>query len=178
MLLIHGLLTLTRMATQGGGCLSQVLKALVGGLSAPTKAAHLPYRAKARFVSANEALVFNALERHSDSRVVFANVLMRDLVEVTPQRDRSAWQTAHNRIAQRQVDFVVCDRATFRPLLAIELDDSTHDTARRSQSDRLEDEIFRAAGLPFLRLRGRYEPAQIVALIESALHAPEVPSKG
>jgi hypothetical protein len=147
------------MATrQNSGCLGQLFNALRGagsGASA-TETIALPYRTRSRFVSQNEALIYTMLERHDDQRVVFANVRLSDLIEVTTSRsDRSAWQTAFNRIGQRQVDFIVCDCVTYRPLLAIELDDATHDTARRAKSDALENQVFNAAGLPLLRLRGK-----------------------
>ena len=96
-----------------------------------------------------------------------------DLIDVTSDRsDRSAYQTALNRIGQRQVDFVICDRMTFRPLLAIELDDATHDRSRRMKSDDFENEALKSAGLSLLRLRGRYEVAQLLEQIERALIPP------
>ena len=47
-------------------------------------------------------------------------------------RGRQAWQ---NRVAQKSLDFLLCDPATLRPLVAVELDDATHGAERRQQRD-------------------------------------------
>lgn len=55
-------------------------------------------------------------------------------------------------IAQKSVDFVVCDAATLRPILAIELDDSSHAQARRESRDEVVEQACRAAGLELHRV--------------------------
>jgi len=65
-------------------------------------------------------------------------------------------QAAINRIDRKHVDFVVCDAATMQPLLAIELDDSSHNSAKARETDAFKDEVFKAAGLPLLRVPAGY----------------------
>ena len=50
------------------------------------------------------------------------------------------------------MDFALCDK-TMRPLLAIELDDLSHEQVRRKRRDSEVERIFSEAGLPLLRLK-------------------------
>ena len=56
-------------------------------------------------------------------------------------------------INQKSVDFVICDKAYLRPLLAIELDDSTHDQPDRVARDVIVEAILKNAGIPFYRIK-------------------------
>ena len=60
-------------------------------------------------------------------------------------------QAALNRITRKHLDFVICDRATCVPVLAIELDDASHGRADRQTRDLFVDGLCHAAGLPLAR---------------------------
>lgn len=53
----------------------------------------------------------------------------------------------------KHVDFVICDRATIRPLVAVELDDASHTRSDRVTRDEFVDAALTAAGLPLMRIR-------------------------
>lgn len=77
-----------------------------------------------------------------------------------------------NKIAQRHLDFLVCDAVTMKPLLGIELDDSSHQQNSRQERDKFIDEIFQAARLPLLRFpvqreyNARESAAQITPILQ------------
>ena len=100
---------------------------------------------------------------------IFAKVRLSDLLWL-PQgtRDRQAYL---NRIQSKHVDFVLCDGATTEPRLLIELDDSSHQSARRRSRDAFVDEAVRRAGLPILRVPAKrsYAPEQLRQIISSLL---------
>ncbi|MFN0011613.1 MAG: DUF2726 domain-containing protein [Phycisphaerales bacterium] len=87
--------------------------------------------------------------------VVLASVRLAELLAVDESRatNRSAWQTALNQITSKQVDFVVCDGATTRPLLVVEFDDPTHERADRKGRDAFVDRACQSAGLPIMHVR-------------------------
>ena len=58
-----------------------------------------------------------------------------------------------SRLSCRHVDFLLCEPTTLKPLVAIELDDRSHQTPYAIEADRYKDELFAAAGLPLLRLK-------------------------
>lgn len=96
----------------------------------------------------NEASFFRLLHELSQGRCqLFAKVNLADIVlPVTGAiGDR-------NKISQKHVDFLVCRNEDWMPMLAIELDDSSHADKRRHKADRDKNDIFAAIGLPLLRL--------------------------
>lgn len=62
------------------------------------------------------------------------------------------------RIEGRSVDFVLCERYTLRPLLAVELYDHSQPKATRKHRDAWLDKVFKSAKLPILHLvaQGQY----------------------
>ncbi len=83
---------------------------------------------------------------------------------------RGAWW---NKICRRSIDFVICDPATLRPLLAIELDEPSHAKPERQTRDEEVGTMINAAGLPFVRvLTSRaYETRELSAVILPLLNA-------
>lgn len=66
-----------------------------------------------------------------------------------------SWQAALRHINQKSVDFLVCDTVYLNPLLAIELDDSSHEFPERRERDHEVERILREADMPLLRIRNR-----------------------
>lgn len=59
----------------------------------------------------------------------------------------------YNRINRKSVDFVLVDKNSLTPLLAIELDDSSHNRQDRMDRDNFVDDIFKNAEIPLLRIK-------------------------
>ena len=60
---------------------------------------------------------------------------------------------ALNRIAQKHFDFLLCDASTFAILAAIELDDSSHNSARARKSDDVKNAAAQSANFALIRFR-------------------------
>ena len=112
----------------------------------------------------------------SDMPLVLASVRLAEVVEAAASRskDRSAWQSAFNAIQSKQIDFVVCEAGTTRPLIAVELDDATHARANRRERDEAVEAICAGAGLPLLRVRAAasYPVQRLAAQINECLPTP------
>lgn len=104
--------------------------------------------------------------RHSH---VFVKVRLADLIEVVDGAEQ--WQSRHNRIRAKHIDFVLCSLSTLTPFLALELDDASHRNARRRERDAFVDRALYGAGLPLLRVPAQhaYSPAEIGQLIRTAI---------
>lgn len=137
----------------------------------PPKADPLPYSAKKYFFSAAERSFYEVLRRLSPDHTVFAKVRLADLVHVA--KGAGNWQSHFNRINRKHLDFVLCNR-DLAPVVAIELDDSSHDEEDRKARDEFVDQVLAAAGLPIAHIRAKrtYVPDEIRA----ALH-PYLPAK-
>src|SRR3989344_1059657 len=68
-------------------------------------------------------------------------------------KNGQSWKGAKGSIDRRSVDFLICDKAYIKPLLAIELDDKSHDREDRIERDENIERILNDAGLPLLRFR-------------------------
>ena len=132
--------------------------------------ARWPYRKTDHLLTPAERSFFGVLGQAIDTDLyIFAKVRLSDLLWL-PQgtRDRQSYL---NRIQSKHVDFVLCDSSTTEPRLLIELDDSSHQRARRRSRDAFLDEAARRAGLPILRVPAKrsYAPAQLRQLISSLM---------
>ena len=124
---------------------------------------------KASLLTRNEGKLYSSLLRATGNDYqVMAKVRLWDfiwLVNEPPDRKEHL-----GRLSCRHVDFLLCEPQTLKPLLAIELDDSSHRNAYAQESDRYKNELFAAAGLPLLRLPHPNFPAQqLRTRVESAL---------
>lgn len=64
------------------------------------------------------------------------------------------WFGAFRHIDEKSVDFVICDKVYIKPLLAIELDDKSHEREDRIERDEEVERILNEAGMPLLRFNG------------------------
>jgi very-short-patch-repair endonuclease len=68
------------------------------------------------------------------------------------------WRAAFSRINGKSVDFVICDKAYIKPLLAIELDGRSHEADSVRQRDVNVERIFEGAELRLLRFANQGSP--------------------
>jgi len=150
-----------------------VVGALVAALLLRSLAKSLtrwPYRKTDHLLTPAERSFFGVLGQAIDSDLyIFAKVRLSDLLWLP--HGTTNRQSHLNRIQSKHVDFVLCDSATTEPRLLIELDDSSHQSARRGGRDTFLDEAVRRAGLPILRVPAKrsYAPAQLRQVISSLL---------
>ena len=119
----------------------------------PPKSDPLPYARNKYVFSAAERSFYEILHLLVGDHVVFAKMRLCDLVHVT--KDSGAWQTNFNRINRKHLDFVVCN-SDLSPVVAIELDDASHDADDRRDRDGFVDSVLAAAGLPLVRVRAKH----------------------
>jgi very-short-patch-repair endonuclease len=136
------------------GCLSILLPFLGRSKSEPISG-DLPYRLRDDFLSPAEFSFYKVLSSVVGSRfTVQSKVRLADVFFVARPNENVAY---FNRIAQRHLDFLVCDSATMKPLLGIELDDSSHQRDSRQERDEFVDKVFQAARFPLLRFSAQRE---------------------
>jgi len=137
-----------------------------------------PYERRDRLMTEAEGSFFQVLELalpEGEYRI-FGKVRVEDLISVKPGLDRSARQSFRNRIKSRHIDIVVVDRKTFRLVWAIELDDKSHDTARRKERDEFLDKAFQGAGVPLIRFKAKR--GYTVSEVRSALGLDRIIESG
>ena len=101
-------------------------------------------------MSAPEQIVFHRLVAALPDHVVLAQVQVSRVLRVDERRpDEVSWR---NRVSQLSFDFLVCGKDA-QPVLAIEVDDATHDRASRRKADQKKDRACHDAGLRIVRWR-------------------------
>lgn len=158
------------------GCLTAILKLfgirLAAGSGRPEQ---LPYRQRDDFLSAAELSFYRVLVMAFDgSHLVCPKVNLADIFFVARPNENQSYR---NKIDRKHVDFLLCDPTTMKPIMGVELDDSSH--ARRDRQDRDEfvDQVFEAAGLPLLRVRAAasYSPQSIADLVRQTISGRAIP---
>jgi hypothetical protein len=119
-----------------------------------------PFLRRKYLLSRAEKSFYNVLRKVVAPHAVLAKVRLADLVE-SDKRHR-LWRANFNRICAKHIDFVVCD-AALSPIIAVELDDSSHQLADRQRRDKDVDRILEIAALPILRVpvRQTYDGADL-----------------
>lgn len=127
----------------------------------------LPYNKRPRLVTKAELRFYRSLIKAvQDDWSVFAMVRIADILVVpkeTPKR--RSWV---NKILAKHIDFVLCDPSSLEPIVAIELDDRSHQRKDRQERDEFVDHAFESAGLPLLRfpVRQSYHAREIREFID------------
>jgi len=104
---------------------------------------------------------------------IAAKVRLADVFGVKKGLERGDRQRALNKITSKHVDFLLVQSGDCRPLLGIELDDSSHEEEDRAERDTFVDTVFASGGLPILHVAAKatYSPEEVRRQIVGALAA-------
>lgn len=86
------------------------------------------------------------------------------------------WKAAFSTINAKSVDFLVVEKTTQKPVLAIELDDHTHGFQDRVKRDAVVKEILNRAGIPLERYANNGQIPTFDALYISRATTGETPT--
>ncbi len=159
------------------GCLSIIFPFLKRSQKETTSKA-LPYRLRDDFLSPAEFSFYKVLLSLVGARLTIqSKVRLADVFFVVRPNENAGF---FNRIAQKHLDFLVCDSVTMKPLFGVELDDSSHKRKDRQERDEYVENVCQVAGLPLLRVpvqreyNSREIAAQIAPFIKDKVSAPVV----
>ena len=144
---------MTNTANEKQGCLTAILRLF--GMNRQQKqpissTEPLPYRVRDDFLSPAEMSFYHVLSSVVGSRAVICpKVRLADVFFVARPNENLSY---FNRIAQRHLDFLLCKPNSMKPVLGIELDDTSHTRSKRKQRDEFVNKVFESAGLPMLRI--------------------------
>jgi hypothetical protein len=115
----------------------------------------LPYLLKNSCLTATEQKFFETLYQHiSNDLLIFPKVGLKDIFYIP--RNHPDYMSYFGKIAQKHVDFLICNRSTLTPVCAIEIDDSSHNQYKTQQRDNFVNSVYRLTNLPLIRLQARY----------------------
>jgi hypothetical protein len=129
-----------------------------------------PFLRRKYLLSRAEKSLYDILRRIIGRKVVFAKVRLADLIEA--DKRHRLWQANFRRVCSKHIDFAICD-AALCPIIAVELDDSSHQLPDRKARDRDVDRILQIASLPILRIpvQRNYDHGEIERQLLAKLRA-------
>lgn len=131
----------------------------------------MPYASRETLLSRGEAAFHGPLQEAIGGRyLIMCKVRVADVLTCSD----SDWRRGHGgAISQKHLDFVLCEPASTRIVLAIELDDRSHEAEHRQRRDRFLNEALRTAGIRLLRVKARAQySAEIIQLLVRAALGP------
>lgn len=139
------------------------------GRDSERRPALCPYRARQTLLSRGELVFYRALRTAVGSSVGIAvKVRLADVIWCPPRLFRRA---AGARVSQKHLDFVLYDLHSTAVVLAVELDDRSHDRDGRQARDRFVDEVLELCGVALLRVRAArgYDWRELQARMQGVL---------
>lgn len=134
------------------------------------KVVGMPYISRGDFLTAAERAFYFSLQHALSSKYeIFAKVRIADLIDVP--KDVVMAREYLFKITSKHVDFLLCRKSDIKPILAIELDDSSHYRPDRYDRDVFVDAVFKQADFKLLRIMVKrdYNIDTIINDVERAL---------
>lgn len=132
-----------------------VIVKLAIGSSSPTESqphTAYVYSRKDTIMTQDEISFYQRLEAIAGNRYyIFPQIHLTALAK--NETKGKYYRLGYQRINRRSVDYVLCDKATLKPVYAIELDDRTHDSPKRQARDTIVETILKEINLPLVRFR-------------------------
>jgi hypothetical protein len=141
------------------------------GASEGTAKPDVYYLRKSLFTPAERSFAGVLETLNLDGTAMAAKVRLADIFGIKKGLERGDRQRAKNRINAKHVDFLLIQKSDGRPLLGIELDDSSHEEEERITRDAFVDSVFSSAAIPLLHVavKSTYDPGDIRRQIDAAL---------
>lgn len=124
-------------------------------LFAGPKPTEYQYKLKALIMSHSEFEFFKILLAALQNRYdVFPQIHLDAILD--NKIKGQSWFGAFRHINEKSVDFLLCDKKSGKPILAIELDDRSHEREDRIVRDREVERMLNNVGLPLLRVKNNH----------------------
>ena len=140
------------------------------GASEGTAKPDVYYLRKSLFTPAERSFAGVLQTLNLDGTAIAAKVRLADIFGVKKGLERGDRQRAQNRINAKHVDVLLVQKSVGRPLLGIELDDSSHEEEERVARDAFVDSVFSSAAIPLPHVvaKAAYDPRERRRKIEEA----------
>ncbi len=107
-------------------------------------------RSKSLFTFREREFFQSLLEDVGSQYAVFAKVRLGDIIWLANEPENRKYHI--NQLLCKHFDFLLCEKGTYKPLLVIELDDSSHDKYEHHERDEFKSKVCEDIGLKLWRL--------------------------
>lgn len=112
----------------------------------------MPYELVNSIFTKSEKTAFDIIKTVCDKKnlLLFAKVRLADVAKI--EKGNNNFNYWFNKIRSKHVDYLICESEDVKPILAVELDDYTHNKRERKERDIFVDEVYEKIGLPILHI--------------------------
>ena len=119
------------------------------------KSIHPYQKLNALFTPAERSFYGVLTQAVNGDAVIFGKVRVADVLTPRKSTIKGVWQTAFNKISAKHFDFMLCKKDDLSFICGIELDDSSHNSAKSQARDAFVEAACQSAGFPLIRYRAR-----------------------
>jgi hypothetical protein len=130
------------------------------------------YQTRSSLLTFQERKFENVLQMAvSNNYRIFVKVRMGDVISIANEPKNCGRHM--NQIFCKHLDFVLCEGELFRPVLIIELDDSSHSHYDRRASDDFKEKVCKQAAIPLLRVKiqAKYDPIVLREKLDNLINS-------
>lgn len=125
------------------------------------------YSLKTSIVTPVEKWMYNVIQSElPENFLITPKIGMKDFIDIKKGKD---FMRHFTHIAQKHIDFLICEKDTLSPVLGIEIDDSSHQKESRRDRDQSVDEIYNAIGLKVLHIPTKIKEGALRNAIKNEL---------
>lgn len=131
----------------------------------------LPYRVGDSILTKSEMNFYHSLKLNvGDKAIICPKVGLKDLFYVSKTTGKD-YMKYFGKIAQKHVDFVLCDPASMKPICGIELDDESHTSKKSYARDLFVEKVYKDADFYLVRLSSKsgYSQNEITEALKGVL---------
>lgn len=135
----------------------------------------LPYRVKDNFLSDTERSFYHVLKLCvGDRAVVCPKVGLKDIFFIGKGVGKD-YMKNWGKIAQKHVDFILCEPGTMKLLCGIELDDFSHTSKKSYERDLFVEKVYRDANFELIRMSSKsgYTQTEIECALNGVFDKPK-----
>lgn len=139
-----------------------------------------PYkRAEFLFTPAERVFYKHLVRAVNGEYLVFGKVRVADLVTIKAAYGSKSSMRDLAKVAQKHVDFCLCDPDTLAVACAIELNDKSHERLDRKSRDGFLNKVFKDVGLPivWMKTQSNYNQIEIRQSIRANIEQARSPDK-
>lgn len=85
----------------------------------------------------------------NENYILLSKVRLWDIIDTTAKEKQYIYT---NKIKSKHIDFLITNKEA-EPIIAIEIDDKSHEQAKRKDSDEFKNKAFEAAGIKLIRVK-------------------------
>ncbi|SFV88966.1 Potential queD like [hydrothermal vent metagenome] len=114
-----------------------------------TKQDALFTKAEINFLKTLEKIVVNP------NIAIFGKVRIADIITPAKKTNTKEWWRLFRKISQKHVDYVLCNKSDYSVICVIELNDSSHNTAKAKLRDSFVRKAYQSANIELIEVKAK-----------------------